>query len=220
MASSATASHPGTDRLRFCLITTASVFWLLQESLQQKITGALGQLSRASELLSTQPDLAGTTQLEDLLEEVIRQQNDIADKHEAWAEAVGGDATRTVRLPGITEGFKAASHRCAIHIVLRKLCYGLILRARVVGAMCPCTDAVALAVDGQEHNKELYYERTIQTLEQQLIAFQNGLNNGSPVFDMRLAEASENTPSQLEDNDDQEVAEYMKRCRCVHISSS
>ena len=59
----------------------------------------------------------------------------------------------------------------------------------------------------------MYYERTIQTLEQQLIAFQNGLSNGSPVFDMQLAEASENTPSQLEDNDDQEVAEYMRRCR-------
>lgn len=73
---------------------------------------------------------------------------------------------------------------------------------------------MAHAVDGQEHNKELYYERTIQTLEQQLIAFQSGLNNGSPVFDMQLAEASEHTPSQLEDNDDQEVAEYMRRCRC------
>lgn len=83
------------------------------------------------------------------------------------------------------------------------------------GMPCGFTYAEAFAVDGQEHNKELYYERTIQTLEQQLIAFQSGLANGSPVFDMRLAEASENTPSQLEDNDDQEVAEYMKRCRYV-----
>jgi hypothetical protein len=71
------------------------------------------------------------------------------------------------------------------------------------------------AVDGQEHNKEIYYERTIQTLEQQLLAFQQGLN-GTPVdeYDDGIRSASEPYDSRMDDdNHEQAVAEYMRKCR-------
>ena len=83
----------------------------MQESLQHKITGALGQLSQATQILNETADYE-TTQLDDLLEDIIRQQNAIADKHEAWAE-MNGDQSQTVRL-GITSASRAtATQRCA-----------------------------------------------------------------------------------------------------------
>ena len=85
----------------------------LQDDLQAQITGALGQLSRASALLTTHTDPAATAQLDDLLDEVIRQQNEISDKHSAWADATGADASRTMNL-GITGAVtRQATQRCA-----------------------------------------------------------------------------------------------------------
>lgn len=85
----------------------------LQDDLQAQITGALGQLSRASALLTSHNDPAATAQLDDLLEEVIRQQNEISDKHAAWADATGADASRTMNL-GITGAVtRQATQRCA-----------------------------------------------------------------------------------------------------------
>lgn len=64
--------------------------------------------------------------------------------------------------------------------VLAVLVMGLLLSwQQTLSAICCC------AVDGQEHNKEIYYERTIQTLEQQLLAFQQGLN-GTPAEEFMM----------------------------------
>jgi hypothetical protein len=90
----------------------------LQDDLQAQITGALGQLSRASELLAADADPAATAQLDDLLDEVIRQQNEIADKHAAWADATGADASRTMNL-GITGAVtRHATQRCVSLLAL------------------------------------------------------------------------------------------------------
>lgn len=87
----------------------------VQETLQSRIAGALGQLSQATQILNESQDLEYTNQIDDLLEDIVRQQNDIADKHEAWAD-INGDISKTVRL-GITEGVtKAATARCVPHI--------------------------------------------------------------------------------------------------------
>jgi hypothetical protein len=86
---------------------------LVQASLQDQINGALGQLDHVSSLLNTNPDLAATNQLDDLLEQVIKAQEEIADKHRQWSDLTGGDASRTVQL-GITGGItRAATTRCA-----------------------------------------------------------------------------------------------------------
>jgi hypothetical protein len=84
------------------------------------------------------------------------------------------------------------------------------------------------AVDGQEHNKKVYYERTIQTLEQQLQEFQRHLNEvGGGVaqgFKGELETISdmgddEESEVDLEENrDDQIVAEYVHRCRFAPFS--
>jgi hypothetical protein len=75
------------------------------------------------------------------------------------------------------------------------------------------------AVDGQEHNKEIYYERTIQTLEQQLLAFQQGLNGPVDEYDDGIRSVSEPYDSHMEeDNDEQAVAEYMRKCRYDRVS--
>lgn len=89
---------------------------MLQESLQHKITGALGQLSQATQILNESADYE-TTALDGLLEDIIRQQNAIAHEHEAWAE-MNGDLSQTVRL-GITSGItQVATQRCALPTAL------------------------------------------------------------------------------------------------------
>lgn len=103
-----------------CAIVVCVPCWftLLQDDLQAQITGALGQLSRASELLTTHADPSATAQLDDLLDEVIRQQNEISDKHAALAELTGGDASRTMNL-GITGAVaRQATQRCTSLLAL------------------------------------------------------------------------------------------------------
>jgi hypothetical protein len=195
---------------------------LLQENLQQQITGALGQLSRASQLLTSHPELAGTAQLDEMIEEVIRQQNEIADKHDAWADATGGDASRTMHL-GIEQGMtKQVTQRCTSAVVLADTTH---LRALLAGRHAVAVRIMVrrsqrehcrYAVDGRDkdHNKEIYYERTIQTLEQQLLAFQQGLNCTPPEYDDDLNSVSEASNSGMDDNNGElAVAEYMRKCR-------
>jgi hypothetical protein len=86
----------------------------LQEALQQSITDALEQLDHASALLSAIPDcaLGSSTAVDDLLEDIIKKQNDIAQRHEAWADA-HGELTQTIKAD-VSRGFTKALHsRCA-----------------------------------------------------------------------------------------------------------
>jgi hypothetical protein len=96
------------------------------------------------------------------------------------------------------------------------------------------------AVDGQEHNKEVYYERAIQTIEQQLQAFQRNLDEaaafggmpaGKAVDGDALEEGSDSEDDHLVDDDDDDlaameadrgeaaVAAYMHRCLCAPLPS-
>jgi hypothetical protein len=85
----------------------------VQETLQSRIHGALDQLSHATQVLNDTSGLDQTTQIEDLLEDIVRQQKEIATQHDVWAAEQLGDTSRTIKL-GISEGVtKTASTRCA-----------------------------------------------------------------------------------------------------------
>jgi hypothetical protein len=83
----------------------------MQAAIQAEITGALEQLSRASDLLSAQDDPSSTAQLDNLLEDIIRQQNEIAEKHAAWADATG--ASRSMNLDTTGALTAQLTQRCA-----------------------------------------------------------------------------------------------------------
>jgi hypothetical protein len=83
----------------------------VQETLQSRINGALGQLTHATQVLNDTTGLDHTSQIDDLLEDIVRQQKEIATQHEALADQLG-DTSRTVML-GINEGLtKTATARC------------------------------------------------------------------------------------------------------------
>lgn len=85
----------------------------------------------------------------------------------------------------------------------------------------------ARAVQGSahEHEKKVYYERTIQTLEQQLKEFQRHLAGGGggggteaqPLLeDVSEADEAESDDEDLEEQrDDAAVAEYVRRAKCA-----
>lgn len=84
----------------------------MQETLQSRINGALDQLAEATQILNDTPDLDYTTQIDELLEDIVRQQNEIAEKHEAF-NTLNGDTSRTLNL-GIHQGVtRDATARCA-----------------------------------------------------------------------------------------------------------
>jgi hypothetical protein len=68
------------------------------------------------------------------------------------------------------------------------------------------------AVHRQDRNKEMYFERTIQTLEQQLLALQQGLNDEAREDDAS-SEIEPYAASKDDDSDELAVAEYIRRCR-------
>jgi hypothetical protein len=89
----------------------------MQEAFQSRTASALRQLAQATQTLNGSQDLEHTNQIDTLLEDIVRQQNDLAEKHEAWAD-LNGDISKTVQL-GITEVIsKAAPARCVPHVTL------------------------------------------------------------------------------------------------------
>jgi hypothetical protein len=75
----------------------------------------LGQLSHASQCLNGTPDAAlhYTTQIDELLDDIVRQQKEIAQRHEAWLDQYG-DTTQTVQLD-ITQAISTVAYsRCAL----------------------------------------------------------------------------------------------------------
>lgn len=99
------------------------------------------------------------------------------------------------------------------------LCWPVTREHTSTTACCQLTSPPLGAVDhlgrDKDHNKEIYYERTIQTLEQQLLAFQQGLNGIPPEFEDDIHSVSEQSNSGMDDNNDElAVAEYMRKCRC------
>jgi hypothetical protein len=67
---------------------------------------------------------------------------------------------------------------------------------------------------GQEQKKRVYYERAIQTLEQQLQEFQRQLHVGASGQLKGVHDSAE-----LESSTDLIVAEYVHRAQCVLASS-
>jgi hypothetical protein len=63
-------------------------------------------------------------------------------------------------------------------------------------------------------NKEIYFERTIQALEQQMRALQQGMN-GEPEDheDDSSSDSDSDNSGQDEDSSEVTVAEYIRRCR-------
>ena len=85
----------------------------MQEHLQSRIAGALGQLSQATHILNetSTAKVDHSNQIEHLLDDIIRQQNEIARSHEHWTE-LNGELSGTLQL-GITDDVSlVAASRC------------------------------------------------------------------------------------------------------------
>jgi hypothetical protein len=80
----------------------------------------------------------------------------------------------------------------------------------------------AVAKHGQEQEKKVFYERAIQNLEQQLQEFQRNLQEASAMeqgLDPISDRFDDDESIDLDENrDDQIVAEYVRRCKCVLVS--
>jgi hypothetical protein len=83
----------------------------VQDDLQTKINGALGELADASAMLHD--DKEHSRKIDELLESIIKKQNDIASKQGAWAE-VHGDVSQSMPLAVSGTVHDTATTRCAL----------------------------------------------------------------------------------------------------------
>ena len=113
----------------------------MQEAIRLDISTALAELSCAARLLDETPDVDNTTQIDDVLEELIFKQNEVAAKYESWARESGGGSRRTTRL-GVTQGTaRAATQRCP-HLTLccaQHVCNAESSMCSSVALCTPCT---------------------------------------------------------------------------------